>query len=58
MKSSWVSGWEVLVGSKDRVIVVSASHLKEEDVFRDSNIRNRESRRDISTDNDKVELND
>lgn len=54
-KSSRDSGWEVLVGSKDRVIVVSASHLKEEDVFRNSNVRNRESRGGVSTDNDKVE---
>lgn len=30
-KSSRVSGWEVLVGLKVRVILISASYLKEED---------------------------
>lgn len=54
-KSSRVSGWEVLVGLKVRVILISASYLKEEDMFRDLNVRNKESRGDISTDNDKVE---
>lgn len=35
-KSNRVSGWDVLVGSEDRVMVLSASHLQgDEEDFRD-----------------------
>lgn len=35
-KSNRVSGWDVLVGSEDRVMIPSASQLKgEEEYFRD-----------------------
>lgn len=54
-KSSRVSGWEVFLGSKDRVMVLNTSHVNgEEEVLGEWDARNKEFR-DVSVDNDKIE---